>query len=157
MEHWRTLGHSLTGFLVPHLSVALSIHRGRQSVGHLTISSDRNTRCYMTFPSGCLWHVPPFSTGTNYNSFIHQWLYSPLLSPGLFFSFVIDTQTAGLLGRGISSLQGRYLHTEQHKQNKRTQTFMPRVGSESTTPVFERSKTVHCLRLCGHCERQNIY
>jgi hypothetical protein len=30
-------------------------------------------------------------------------------------------------------------------QNKRTQTSMPRVGFERTTPVFERAKTVHAL------------
>jgi hypothetical protein len=30
------------------------------------------------------------------------------------------TQSVGLLGRGIRLSQGRYLHTEQHKQNKRT-------------------------------------
>jgi hypothetical protein len=29
--------------------------------------------------------------------------------------------------------------------NKRTQTTMPRVGFEPTTPVFERAKTVHAL------------
>jgi hypothetical protein len=40
------------------------------------------------------------------NLFIHQWLYSPLLGPGLFFSFVIFfTQTVELRGRVISSLQ----------------------------------------------------
>jgi hypothetical protein len=49
-------------------------------------------------------------------SFIHQWLYSPLLGPGLFFSFVIIfTQTVGLLGWGISPSQGRYLRTGQHR------------------------------------------
>jgi hypothetical protein len=41
-----------------------------------------------------------------------------------FFSFFIYTQTVGHLGREISPSQGRYLHTEQHKQNKRTQTSM---------------------------------
>jgi hypothetical protein len=42
------------------------------------------------------------------HSFIQQWLYSPLLGPGLFFNFVIFfTQTAGLLGRGITPSQGR--------------------------------------------------
>jgi hypothetical protein len=51
-------------------------------------------------------------------------------------------QSVGLLGRGISPSQGHYLHTEQHK---RTQTSMPRVAIEPTTPVFERSKTVHAL------------
>jgi hypothetical protein len=33
--------------------------------------------------------------------FIHQWIYSPLLGPGLFFSFIIFfTQTVELLGWG---------------------------------------------------------
>jgi hypothetical protein len=36
------------------------------------------------------------------DSFINQWLYSPLLSFGRFFSFVIFTQTVGLLGGAIS-------------------------------------------------------
>jgi hypothetical protein len=45
--------------------------------------------------------------------FSHQWLYSPSLGPGLFFSFVIFfTQTVGLLGRVISPSQGLYLNTE---------------------------------------------
>jgi hypothetical protein len=49
----------------------------------------------------------------SFHSFIHQWLYSPLLGPGLFFSFVIIfTQAVGLLGRVISPLQGRYLHMD---------------------------------------------
>jgi hypothetical protein len=46
---------------------------------------------------------------------------------------------------GDQPSQGRYLHTELHKHNKRTQTFMPRVRYEPTTPVFERAKTVHAL------------
>jgi hypothetical protein len=33
---------------------------------------------------------------------------------GGFFSFLIYTQSVGLLGRRISPSQGRYLHTEQH-------------------------------------------
>jgi hypothetical protein len=51
-----------------------------------------------------------------YDLFIHQWLYSPLLGPGLFFSFVIFlAQKAGLLAREISLSQDRYLHAGQHK------------------------------------------
>jgi hypothetical protein len=51
-----------------------------------------------------------------------------MLDLGHFFSFIIFlTQSVGLLGWGISPLQGRYLHTEQHK-HKRTQTSMPQVG-----------------------------
>jgi hypothetical protein len=45
--------------------------------------------------------------------FFHQWFF---LGPGLFFSSVIFfTQTVGFLGRVISPLQCRYLHTGQHK------------------------------------------
>jgi hypothetical protein len=60
-------------------------------------------------------------------------------------SFLIHAQPVRLLGRGISPSQDRYLSTEQHKQNKRTQTSMPGVGFEPTTPVFDRAKTVHVL------------
>jgi hypothetical protein len=50
------------------------------------------------------------------HSFIHQWLYSPMLGPGLFLNLIIFfAQTVGLLGRGISPPQGRYLHTGQYK------------------------------------------
>jgi hypothetical protein len=61
------------------------------------------------------------------------------------FQFLNPYTVGGLLGRGISPSQGRYLHTEQHKQNKRTQTSMPRVGFVHTTPMFERAKMVHTL------------
>jgi hypothetical protein len=55
-------------------------------------------------------------------SFIHQWLYSSLLGPGHFFSFVFSfTQTVGFLGLGISPTQGRYLNRTTQTQNKRTQ------------------------------------
>jgi hypothetical protein len=49
--------------------------------------------------------------------FNNQWLYSPLLGPDLFFSFIIVfTQMVGLLGRVNSPSQGRYLHTGQNKE-----------------------------------------
>jgi hypothetical protein len=59
-------------------------------------------------------------------------------------------QSVGLLERGIGTSQGRYLHTEQHKQNKRTQAYMTRVGFEPTIPVFERAKTVLALARAAH-------
>jgi hypothetical protein len=68
-----------------------------------------------------------------------------LVDLGRFFSFLIHTQSVRILGRGISPSQIRYLHTEEHKQNKRTQTSTPRVGFEPTIAVFERTKTVHTL------------
>jgi hypothetical protein len=55
------------------------------------------------------------------HSVIHQWPYSPLLGPGLFFSFVIFfTQTVGLPGQVISLSQGSYLHTGQYKHRINT-------------------------------------
>jgi hypothetical protein len=60
-------------------------------------------------------------------SFIRQWLYSLLLCPGLFFSFVIFfTQTLELLGRVISPSQGRYT-------------------LDNTIPAFQRATRVHAL------------
>jgi hypothetical protein len=53
------------------------------------------------------------------------------------------SQTVGLLGRVISSSQGRYLHRTTQAQNKRTQTSMPCVGFEPTIPLSERAKKVH--------------
>jgi hypothetical protein len=76
------------------------------------------------------------------------------LDPGLwFFSFMIILRTVGLLGRVISSSQGRYLNTGQHKHRIKTytcQTSMPCVGFEPTIPASERAKTVHGLRPLGH-------
>jgi hypothetical protein len=77
--------------------------------------------------------------------FIHLWLYSHLFDLGsVSWSF---TQSVGLLGRGIRPSQGHYLHTEEHKHNKRTQTSMPQVRFETRIPVFEQAKTAHAL--CG--------
>jgi hypothetical protein len=66
-----------------------------------------------------------------------------------FFSFIILYRASRTLGRGISPSQGRYLHAGQHKQNKRTQTLMSRVGFENKIPVFERTKIVHALDCTG--------
>jgi hypothetical protein len=40
-------------------------------------------------------------------------------------------------------------HRTTQTQNKRTQTSMPRMEFEPTTPVFERAKTVHTLDLAA--------
>jgi hypothetical protein len=71
------------------------------------------------------------------------------LGPGLyFFSFMIILHTIGLFGRVISSSQGLYLHTGQHKHkiNIHThQTSMPCVEFEPTISASEQAKTVHAL------------
>jgi hypothetical protein len=58
------------------------------------------------------------SVSLSLSIYLYLWLYSPC-GPCRFFSFFIYTQSVGLLGRGISPSQGRYLHTEEHKHNKR--------------------------------------
>jgi hypothetical protein len=56
--------------------------------------------------------------------FFFHWLYSPLGPWTLisFFSFMIVLRTVGLLGRVISSSQGLYLNTGQHKHRINTYT-----------------------------------
>jgi hypothetical protein len=49
---------------------------------------------------------------------ISIWFYSRPLGPGCYSSILINTLSIGLLGRGISSSQGRHLHTGQHKHRK---------------------------------------
>jgi hypothetical protein len=79
--------------------------------------------------------------------FIHQWLYSPLLGPGLFFSFLIFfTQTVGLLGRVISPAQGRYLHIGQHKDRINAHTNIYVLSEiRPTIRDFEQAKAIHTL------------
>jgi hypothetical protein len=47
-------------------------------------------------------------------SSLSLWFYSPS-DLSRFFSFLIYTQSIGLLGRGINLLQGLYLYTGHHK------------------------------------------
>jgi hypothetical protein len=79
------------------------------------------------------------------NSFIHQWLNSLLLGPGSCFSFV----TLYTVGRTHTwdqpVVRPLLTHRTELTQNKCTQTSLPRVGFELTTPMFERAKTVLAL------------
>jgi hypothetical protein len=51
------------------------------------------------------------------------------------------TQSAELLGGGISPSQGRYLHTGQYKNRINAHTSIPQVGFEPMIPGFELAKT----------------
>jgi hypothetical protein len=67
------------------------------------------------------------------------------LTIGLITEFLHFTEV-GLLGRVISSSQGLYLNTGQHKHRINActhQTSMAYVGFEPTIPASERVKTVH--------------
>jgi hypothetical protein len=66
------------------------------------------------------------------------------------------TQTVGLLGRGISPPQGRYLHTEQHKHRK-THTDIHTLSLIQTHDLSVRAdEDGSCLRRRGHCVRLNF-
>jgi hypothetical protein len=74
---------------------------------------------------------------------IYQWLYSSFVGPWPFLSF-LNLYTVGRTAWTGDQPVARPLptHTE-HKQNKRTQTSMPRVGFEPTIPGFELAKIFH--------------
>jgi hypothetical protein len=70
----------------------------------------------------------------------------PLWTLAAFFSFVIlytDVTTSWAGDQSVA--RPLPAHRTSRTQNKRTRTSMHRVGFESTTPVFERTKTVHAL------------
>jgi hypothetical protein len=70
---------------------------------NIYLCNQKNTNQQFRFPSNPL--LQGLMSLCNINSFIHQWLYSPLLGSGLFDSFIfIFTQTVGVLGRVISPL-----------------------------------------------------
>jgi hypothetical protein len=67
----------------------------------------------------------------------------PLWIFGRFFSFLIYTQSVGLLGRGISPSQGRNLYTEQHKYRINAQDIHASSGIRTHDPsALDRAATV---------------
>jgi hypothetical protein len=77
------------------------------------------------------------------HTLIHQWLYSPLLDPGLFFSFVIistDSRIPWMSEQPVT--RPLPTHRTTQTQNKSTQTSMPWVGFELTIPALQRTATV---------------
>jgi hypothetical protein len=77
---------------------------------------------------------------------LHFVLRPPICFPSqLILSYESYRQSVGLLGRGISPLQGCYLRRTTQIQNKLRQTPMLRVGFEHTILVFEREKTFYAL------------
>jgi hypothetical protein len=69
-----------------------------------------------------------------------------------FFSFLIYTQFVRLLGRGISSSQGRYLHTEYTHTNIHASSGI-RAHDSSVLAGEDGS----CVRRRRHCDRQDSW
>jgi hypothetical protein len=60
----------------------------------------------------------------------------PFVGPWPLFQFPNPIQSRQFFDVGISPRQGLYPHIVQHKQNKRSEAYMPQVGFESTIPAF---------------------
>jgi hypothetical protein len=75
-----------------------------------------------------------------------------LVDIGRFFSFLIYTQSVGLLGRGISRSQGFYLHTEQHNHRINAHRHLSS-GIRSHDPSVRADEDGSCLSPRGHCDR----
>jgi hypothetical protein len=86
------------------------------------------------------------------HSFIHQWLYSPLLGPGLFFSFMIFFYTDGTTPWRSDQLVARPLPTYRttQTQDKRTHAL---IGIRTHDPSVRASEDSSCLRPRGRCDR----
>jgi hypothetical protein len=85
---------------------------------------------------------------------IYLWLYSPC-GPSPLFSFLIYTQSVGLLGRVTSPSQGRYLHTGQHEQriNAHNTDIHALNGIRTHDPSVRAGEDGSCRRPRGHCDR----
>jgi hypothetical protein len=78
-----------------------------------------------------------------------------LVDLGRFFSFLICTQSIGLLGWRISPSQGRYLHRKPQTQNTSS-------AIRTHDPSVRTGEDGSCLRLRGRCdlrisELQTVY
>jgi hypothetical protein len=80
----------------------------------------------------------------------------PFVGPWPLFSVSWSyTQSVGLLGRGISPSQGRYLHTEQHKNriNAHNTDIHALSGVRTHDPSVWANEDCSCLRPRGHWYR----
>jgi hypothetical protein len=97
-----------------------------------------------------------FLSNSSIDVSIYLWLYRALCwflsNFSVSWSF---TQSEGILGRGISQSQGRYLHTEQHKHRINAHRHpCVKWDSKPMIAVFERANPVHALdRAAGHCDQ----
>jgi hypothetical protein len=72
---------------------------------------------------------------------------------GHYFSFLIYTQSVGLLGRVFSTPQCRYLHTEQHKHKIKPHRHSYLEWDSNLRPQCSSGEEFSCLRTRGYCDR----
>jgi hypothetical protein len=69
-----------------------------------------------------------------------------------FFSFLIHTQSVGLLGRGMSPSQGRYLYRATQTQNINHTDVHVSSGIWTHDPSLRAGEDGSCLRPRSHCD-----
>jgi hypothetical protein len=85
--------------------------------------------------------------------------YSPYMfisgTCGVIIIIIMASQSVGLLGRGISPSQDRYLHTEQRKHRKNAHSTDVHASSRirAHDPSVRASEDSSCLRPRGNCDR----
>jgi hypothetical protein len=90
-----------------------------------------------------------------YTSFAYYYYYvsvHPFLGPWPHFQFLDPIQLVGLLGQGISPLQGFYLHTI----NAHNTDIHALSGIRTHDLSIRASEDSSCLRPRAHCDRQFI-
>jgi hypothetical protein len=93
----------------------------------------------------------------NVTLYVYIYGSTALVDLDRFFSFLIYTQSVGLLGRGISQSQGRYLHEEQHKhrRNAHTDTHVSS-GLRTHDPSVRADEGSSFLIPRGHCDYLSV-
>jgi hypothetical protein len=90
-------------------------HLVRSTTSNLMIARLETGRDVRLINATVIWRPLQIKPSVPIYVSIYLWLCSPLLVLAAFSVSWSYTQSVGLLGRGISPSQGRYLHTEQHK------------------------------------------
>jgi hypothetical protein len=91
-----------------------------------------------------IWHER-YAVGGHSNAILSMALQF-FVGPWPFFSFLILCTVGRTPWMGDQAVaRPLRIHRTTQTQNKPTQTSMPRVRFEATTPVFEQAKTVHVL------------
>jgi hypothetical protein len=155
----------LTNFFLLELSLVSDIVELLASYEFPKLTAVYTTACHWPLS----WSSWIQSTSSNYIYMAPNLYHSPiyvylslygstaLVDLGRFFSFLIYIQSVGLLGRGISRSQGRYLHAEQHKHRKITHTnIQPWNGIRTHDPVVRAGEDVPCLRPRARCDRSHL-
>jgi hypothetical protein len=105
--------------------------------------------------AACKGQLPEFNCLSSYSASVaFCFPFAPPPAPtgawGGFLSSMIILQAVGPLGRGISSSQGRYLHTGQHIH---TPNIHALCGTRTHVPGFRANEDSSCFRPLGYRDR----